>query len=432
MIGSLFTAITGLQSFQQDLNVISNDIANVNTVGYKTNETIFESMISQTLRGAAAPTTTTGGSNPNQIGLGVQLSAIDPIFTQGGAQTTGKPTDMMIQGNGFFVVQSNGAKYYTRDGGFDRDATGDVVNPATGMTVMGYQAQGNPPTINYNAPLSPINIPNTYASFSISSTGIVSGITSTGTTTTLGQVALATFPNPSGLQAMGNNLYNPTLNSGQSNILDAGLVQFSASTAVPVTSTNSPQVPSLVVPTTVLQTNFPTGITVASAAVGANTTNSVSLNSGNPVTSMQLTFSTTAGGVIATPKLVINGTVSALVGALTAGPPTTVVFTDPTVGTPTAGNTLTISIPNTPFTSASGLQSQNFTLNLGGSLGATGIPGQNGIGTITPGALEMANVDLSREFSNMIIAERGFQANSKTITTSDSVLLTLVNMKSQG
>src|SRR6185312_8312106 len=116
-----------------------------------------------------------------------------PIFTQGSAQTTGKPTDLMIQGNGFFVLNNNGATSYSRAGAFDRDANGSLVNPSTGSLVMGFPAQGTPPVVNTNAPLVPLNIPSSYASFNIGSDGTITGIASNGTPTVLGQVALVTF-----------------------------------------------------------------------------------------------------------------------------------------------------------------------------------------------------------------------------------------------
>jgi flagellar hook protein FlgE len=423
VIGSLFTAITGLQSFQQDMNVVANDIANVNTIGFKSAETTFESLLSQTLQSAAAPTATTGGSNPKQIGLGVQLTGVTPIFTQGSAETTGKPTDLMIQGAGFFVLNNAGTTYYTRDGAFDRDANGNIVNPSTGMMVMGYQAQGNPPDINTNAPLAPINIPSTYASFNISSNGTVTGISSTGTTTVLGQVAIVSFPNPSGLQAAGNNLYLSTLNSGTPNTTTANVTFAGSSpataTAIMASTSAVPNVPSMTYPATV---TAPSGVTVYGTYKST-----VTLPVTNP-TSLNITLTVNTAGTISA-TAAVNGTTDTtnptVGGAGTAAGGATITYG-------TAATPITITIPANALV-APGAGTNTYTISLAnGNLGATGIPGTNGLGTITPGALEMSNVDLSREFSNMIIAERGFQANSKTITTSDEILMTLVNMKAQG
>jgi len=412
MIGSLFTGISGLQAFQQQMNVVANNIANVNTLGFKAGETIFEAMMSQTMTSASAPSATTGGADPHQVGLGVMVSSINAVFTQGGAQTTGKPTDLMIQGNGFFSLSNNGATFYTRDGAFDRDGNGNVVNPATGMMVMGFQAQGTPPAINTNAPIAPLNIPSTYASFNIGSNGMVTGISSTGATTILGQIALVSFPNPTGLQSAGNNLYTPTLNSGTPNTVTATLPNYTAATAVPANYTLQANAPSLACP--------------AASVVPTNVTISGAINTGGvivpPVASIKITFGTDAAGLPTTPQLVVNGVNVA--GAVIAG--STITYTGGTVP-----STLVVTFPTAlPISQAAG----SYTLNLGASGGVSGTagnPGTNGLGSIMAGALEMSNVDLSREFSNMIIAERGFQANSKTITTSDSILTTLVNMKGQ-
>lgn len=419
MIGSLFTAITGLQTFQQYMNVISNNIANVNTVGYKDTETNFESMISQTMRSASAPSATSGGSDPRQVGLGVQVGGNVPIFTQGSAQTTGKPTDLMIQGAGFFEVNNNGATYYTRNGAFDRDANGNIVNPSSGMLLMGFQAQGTPPAINTNAPVGPINIPPTYASFNIGSDGTVTGIDSTGSTTVLGQVALVNFPNPSGLQAAGNSLFTPTLNSGAPNT-NTNYPSFTGTTAANSTQvvasySAQPTVPSLFVPAGTPA--LPTGVSVGGA---------LSTSIGGPITSLQISFDSTAAGLATNGKISINGQAFTATNVTTTGnappaTPGTITFTGGTIP-----STLTVYLGQALPASTTG-----FVLNLGNSGGVNGVPGTNGLGTVTPGALEMSNVDLSREFSNMIIAERGYEANSKVITTSDSILMTLVNMKSQ-
>lgn len=413
MIGSLFTAITGLQAFQQELNVEANNIANANTVGFKAGQTTFETMVSQTLRGASLPTTTVGGTDPKQISLGVQLTSVVPMFTQGSAQTTGKPTDLMIQGNGMFVLNTNGAITYCRAGAFDRDADGNLINPSTGSLVMGFQAQGSPPAINTAAPITPLNIPSLYASFNIGADGTITGLASNGSPTVLGQVALVNFPNPAGLQATSNNQYLATLNSGVPNTTPATVPTSAGTSAATGTSVASsllasPQVPSLTVPAGV--TTLPVGTTIFGTYTGAA-----------PVTSLRITFDTTAAGLLTNGQVSLNGAALTTTGVTTtAGPPGTLVY---------AG--LTITLP-TALSAADQVSKTGYSINLGTSGGVSGVPGTNGLGTLIPGAREMSNVDLSREFSDMIISERGFEANSKVITTSDNVLQTLVNMKAQG
>src|SRR5487761_2515867 len=118
MLRSLFSAITGLQGQQTYMDVISNNIANVNTVGFQAGRITFENVLSQTLRGGTAPTVATGGQDPAQVGMGVGIGTIDQLQTQGTLESTGKTTDLAIQGDGFFVVNNGQENHYTRAGAF--------------------------------------------------------------------------------------------------------------------------------------------------------------------------------------------------------------------------------------------------------------------------------------------------------------------------
>src|SRR3974390_3015976 len=124
MLRSLFTGISGLSAHQQMLDVTSNNIANINTVGFKASSTVFEDTLSQTLSGAGAATANSGGTNATQIGLGVKLGATDLNFNEGAAQATGVASNMMINGDGFFVVNNNGQTMYTRAGAFTLNSQG--------------------------------------------------------------------------------------------------------------------------------------------------------------------------------------------------------------------------------------------------------------------------------------------------------------------
>ena len=141
MIRAMSSALSGLRNHQTMLDVVGNDIANVSTVGFKTSTTVFSDVLTQTLQGAAAPTTTAGGTNPAQIGLGSRLVGTVQSFAQGAIQRTGRPTDLAIQGDGFFVVQGNGQQLYTRAGSFTLDAGGNLTTQE-GMLVQGWQADG--------------------------------------------------------------------------------------------------------------------------------------------------------------------------------------------------------------------------------------------------------------------------------------------------
>lgn len=141
MMRSLWAGVSGMQNHQTRMDVIGNNIANVNTTGFKKGRVDFQDMISQQLSGAAAPTTEVGGVNPKEVGLGVQTAAIHNIFTQGNLQSTGVGTDVAIQGNGFFVLKNGEKSFYTRNGAFGIDKDGTLVNPANGYRVQGWMAR---------------------------------------------------------------------------------------------------------------------------------------------------------------------------------------------------------------------------------------------------------------------------------------------------
>lgn len=143
MLQAMFSGVSGLQAHQTKLDVSGNNIANVDTVGFKAGRVTFQDQLSQTLRSSAAPSATIGGQNPSQVGLGVALGTVDTLQTQGNLESTGKSTDMAVQGNGFFMVASGSDVYYTRDGSFDLDSDGVMVNPASGLKLLGYVADVN-------------------------------------------------------------------------------------------------------------------------------------------------------------------------------------------------------------------------------------------------------------------------------------------------
>lgn len=209
MIRSLYSAISGLKNHQIKMDVIGNNIANVNTTGFKRSRVTFSTMLSQTLKGASAPIAgppTVGGTNPIQVGLGVTLGSIDQIMTQGSVQSTGNPTDIMIQGPGFFVLTTDGTdRVYSRSGAFSLDAEGYLVDPASGAQVLADDAA------------TPIQIdPTVYSSFSIDSQGTITGvrIDNTPPLEAIQSIAIAKFPNDAGLTSLGGNFYQESNNSG--------------------------------------------------------------------------------------------------------------------------------------------------------------------------------------------------------------------------
>ncbi|WP_214482688.1 flagellar basal body rod protein FlgG [Bacillus sp. SM2101] len=264
MLRSMYSGISGMKNFQTKLDVIGNNIANVNTFGFKKGRAMFKDLVSQQVAGASAPSGGRGGTNPKQVGLGAQLASIDTIHTQGSLQTTNRTLDLSISGDGYFVVTDGTNNYFTRAGNFYLDVNGDIVN-GDGLYLVATGTGTN----------SNLNIPDDASEFSIGQDGTVSYTDSTGLNTA-GTIQIAKFSNNGGLQKVGNNLFTETINSGAA---------------------------------------------------------------------------------------------------------------------------------------------------------AIDVPGVNGTGTIEPGTLEMSNVDLSEEFTEMIVAQRGFQANTRIITTSDEILQELVNLK---
>ncbi|TNM44196.1 flagellar hook-basal body complex protein [Nocardioides albidus] len=281
MLRSLFAGISGLRVNQTMLDVTGNNIANANTTGFKSSTTVFSDTLSQMLTASSGGNAERGGTNPIQVGLGVQLAATMANFGQGSAQLTGRATDVMLNGDGFFVLRDGQENVYTRAGAFTFDQSGVLVSPS-GMRVQGYalDAAGAPTGGAVDVDLTMINgsLPAgvDLKSYSIGADGKVRGVFSDGVQRDICQLAVADFTNPMGLEKVGDTAFRESANSG----------------------------------------------------------------------AVQL-----------------------------------------------------------------------------------GIAGQGQRGQIQAGALEMSNVDLSAEFTNLILAQRGFQASSRVITTSDQVLEELVNIK---
>ncbi len=155
MLRSLFAGVSGLRSHQTRMDVIGNNIANVNTIGYKASRVTFQDTLYQTMRSASAAIGSRGGTNPMQVGLGVQVASIDVIHTPGSPQPTGVQTDLSIAGNGFFVLKDGNRQVYTRAGAFDFDEAGWLVAP-NGMRVAGWNADNG--VINTSSPIEEIRI----------------------------------------------------------------------------------------------------------------------------------------------------------------------------------------------------------------------------------------------------------------------------------
>jgi flagellar basal-body rod protein FlgG len=205
---SLYIAATGMNAQQAQMDVISNNLANVSTNGFKGSRAVFEDLIYQTLRQPGANSTqTTDIPSGSQVGTGVQQIATERLYTQGNLTQTGNSKDLAINGNGFFQVQMpDGTTAYTRDGSFQTDQQGRLV------TANGFPVQ------------PAITIPQNATNLTVGSDGTVTITAGNSTTTqTIGTIQLATFINPAGLDAIGQNLFEETQSSGAPNVGQPGL-----------------------------------------------------------------------------------------------------------------------------------------------------------------------------------------------------------------
>ncbi len=384
MLRSLFSGISGLRAHQQMMDVTGNNIANVNTVGYKTSQVEFQDTLSQMVSAAGAPQNGAGGTNPAQVGLGVRTASINANFGQGAAETTGKSSDMMIQGDGFFVVRSGGEELYTRAGSFTFDANGSLTTP-NGQTVQGWSG--------VNGVVNTANVPGDIK--------LPIGVTLSPTVTT--NITLTgNFSNEAAIgdaQQMSVKVYDT---NGAANSMVATFTKSASDTwtmSLPDGSSADIQ--------------FTAGKGPATVTAGGFTFDTHDLTQFSGTTSAHVSNSDgSASGVLSSYTVSNSGQI---VGVFSNG-------LKETLGQLALAN----------FNNVNGLEKigdSMFRNPVNSGLAQVGAAGTQGLGLITSGALEMSNVDLAQEFTNLVIAQRGFQANSRVITTSDELLQELVSMK---
>ncbi|MBP0726234.1 flagellar hook protein FlgE [Bacillus sp. RG28] len=410
MLRSMYSGIGGMKNFQTKLDVIGNNIANVNTYGFKKGRVTFKDIASQTISGASSAQANRGGTNAKQIGLGSALGTIDTIMTNSSLQTTGRPLDLGIDGDGFLIVKNGNQQLYTRAGNLDIDSVGNLVN-GDGLKVQGYgmNANGTPNTsklvnltINKNATVPP------------SQTSFVKYAGNLDSNAVVGATASMDF-----------------------NIKD------SLGNDVPITAkfTKDAATNSWTVNYTTTSPNF---------TITANTGNITFNNNGTlntaPVNTITLTANAGYGGIvqpIAPASLDYSGI------SQNAAPSSLSVadkdgYSAGSLSSYTIGQSGEISgvfsngqvktlgqLALATFSNPGGLikaGSNTFQDSNNSGIANVSTPG-NSRGVINSGSLEMSNVDLSEEFTDMIVAQRGFQANSRIITTSDQILEELVNLK---
>jgi flagellar hook protein FlgE len=413
----MFTAISSLNLHQKYLDVVSNNLANANTNGYKSSRVLFQDQFAQMLTPGAAPTATQGGVNPTQIGLGVGMGYVTPDFTQGTLQSTGRNLDLGVAGDGFFVYGQDASRRYSREGSMGLDAEGFLVNAATGLRTQGWLADATG-AIDTNATVDDIQIDTSRA------------------------LAKATEN-----VYMGGNLSANTDGAGTVNVTmgvydSLGDLQQAA---VRFTRGGVAGAPTNVWTWQVMDTS----VTPPVAGTGTGTITfdaNGQIDAANPPTVGTATIPGSAGSTTPIPVTLdftkmtqLTATTSATVTSqdgLAAGSVTD-VYISPNDGAVSLvySNGLSEQIGQVAlarFTNPAGLmQSEGTTFMAGLNSGDAqiGAASSGGRGAIASGHLEASNVDMAQEFTNMILAQRGFQASSRVITTSDEILQELVNLK---
>lgn len=473
---SMFSAVSGLSAHQLKMDVIGNNIANINTVGFKSSDVTFSTVFSQTLQGAGSGTEGTGGTNPMEVGLGSTVGAISTVFTSGATQVTSNPTDLMIDGDGFFVVTDDSSfqnKYYTRAGNFNLDADGFMVT-ADGLKVLG--TDGQPVQINMSDTKSATQTTGIFLNGNINYNEEEDYAVTTDIYDSLGDVHTLTV-----------NMVSPTISTDPTNLnaidpldpkeYEAGVTEAAYSYRQIYFSDEDGNV---IAGNGDTENAFPTGSTTGEATLYAKfnedgeivdivtfdgldaageelTSGMVSDETAYTETAYSSTLELNYAGTdtielpIDRSMFFIDGDTSNdtsfsqyaedtdVVGTSVDGNPAgtidsySISSNGDVVGVYTNGDIAILStIQIASFDNEAGL------LQMGGNLFAESVnsgepsfgqPSTSSFGSITAGALEMSNVDLAAQFTSMITTQRGYQACAKVITTSDEILQELVNLK---
>jgi flagellar hook protein FlgE len=408
MLRSMFSGVSGLRAHQTMVDVIGNNIANVNTAGFKSSGVVFQDLLSQVLTGAGAPTAALGGTNPAQIGLGTSVAGISTSFSQGASQLTGRATDLSIQGDGFFVVRSGNEVLYTRAGALDFDAMGRLVT-ADGSVLQGWPANAQG-AINTNGGVMDLTMPlgqnlQPRATESVQIGGNLDATFPLGepivTSITVYDQLGTALSVSARFTRTGDNTWDLEVDTNQDGTWEpAGSLTFDGTTG----ELTSPP-PTI----TMLQGNFGGPITLDFGTPGgpealvqfSGATSVAALSQdGYPLGALQ-SFTIGQDGVVS--GVFSNGRTRPL------GQIALATFANPG-GLERAGNSA-------------------FRATVNSGLAQIGPAGGGGRGTLLGSTLEMSNVDLAREFTNLIVAQRGFQANSRVISASDELLQELVNLR---
>ncbi len=412
MIRSMYAAVTGLRSHQTMMDVVGNNIANVNTHGFKKSQALFREVLSQTVTGSRAPGEAIGGTNPAQIGLGTSVGAISQNMEQGALQRTGRTLDIAIEGDGFFVTEFAGERLYTRAGSFYVDAEGRLVN-TDGALIQGWQADA---TGSVDSSLNPtdMRIP----------------------------IGRNIEPAATSRVQLGGNLpadalvgddvvLNVTVYDQQGLPIDVQLT-LTKTAANEWTATGTyGDPPTAFAMTDNVMTFDATGELVTPADFNLNIAAGVLPNAA----AIELTVGgsdvstriTEYGGLASTAVILQNGSATGSLQSLSVGADGVIT------GSYSNGQLKPIGqIALANFANPEGMErvtGSNWRETANSGLAQVGVAGTGGRGAMASTTLEMSNVDLAEEFTALIRAQRGFQANSRMVTASDEMLQEVVNMK---
>ena len=412
MLRSMFSGVSGLRSHQQMVDVTGNNIANVNTTGFRSSRVQFADVLSQTSRAGSAGAGGEGGVNPSQIGLGVRVGSVDATTTPGSLTVTGRAGDMALQGDGFFVTRAGNQQMFTRAGAFSFDNAGRLV-ASNGSIVQGWSAD-ELGAVDLNSPLTDI----------VAGAGMQSPPRATTSVTMSGNLSA---------QAAVGDTFKTSVDIydslGASHRIEVTMTKTGTNTW---DQTAQDPAGAPLAPATVTLTFDPATGQLAAAAPAPNYTYA-------PVGADPVNFTTDFGAPGAAGALTQFGGEATMRATGQDGYENgflrTVGIADGgvVIGTFSNGVTRTIAqVAVATVTNPAGMEKAGDNMYaLGQAAGALAIGAANtaGRGDIAAGALESSNVDLAQEFTNLIVAQRGFQANSRVITTSDEILNELTQLK---
>jgi flagellar hook protein FlgE len=423
-MASFSIPLTGLRADSTALNTIANDLSNMNTTAYKAQTTNFSDLFYQQIGES-------GTGDPVQVGEGVQVASNSTDFSQGSYNTSGMSTsDMAIDGNGFFIVNNGGTNLYTRDGSFTQDTSGNLVTSG-GLSVMGYPAANG--VVNTNAPLTAINIPLMGQVQQPTATTNISMTANLDSSATSSFPATVTVYDSLGASHNVTVTYTQTAPGNWTYSAALPASDFANGVSTPVTGTMQFDANGN------LTTITPAGGAAETVGTAAGDVQSIALDFNNPLAdgANELNLNLNLLGSAGLPTISQSDEASALTGTTANGNAagTCTGFTIGSDGTVTAqytsGTEVVGQLALANMTNLQGLQLQgndNYTTTLASGSAAVGVSGSDGMGTIQDSALEASNVNISAEFSDLIVAQRAFEANAKSVTTFDTVTQDTINM----